>query len=177
MSSILKVDTIQNSSGTTGLTIASNGVVSPKVPVFSVSLTANTPDNLASNNYHLVDFSGYGAVDFDNTSAWDSANEKWQPQTAGYYNLNCTISSGAGTIRAAGPALYKNGSLYMNHHLWLQSESYGDDIAASFSTVVYLNGSSDYVQLYAYVYDSSAGTEMIVGGSRRTNFSGHLVSS
>ena len=27
-------------------------------------------------------------------------------------------------------------------------------------TVVYLNGSSDYVQLYAYVYDSSANTEM-----------------
>ncbi len=177
MTSILKVDNIQNAAGVAAITIDSNGFVAPKVPVFSVSLTSNTPDNLASNNYHLVDFSTYGAVDFDNTSAWNSANEKWQPQTAGYYSVSCTLSSGAGTIRAAGPALYKNGSLYMNHHLWLQAESYGDDIAASMTTLVYLNGSSDYIQLYGYVYDSSSGTEMFVGGNRRTNFAAHFVST
>jgi hypothetical protein len=65
----------------------------------------------------------------------------------------------------------------MNHHLWLQAESYGDDIAASMTTLVYLNGSSDYIQLYGYVYDSSSGTEMFVGGNRRTNFAAHFVSS
>ena len=116
MSSVLKVDEIQNTSGTTGLTIASNGVVSPKVPVFSVSLTSNTPDNLASNNYHLVISSTI--VHFDNTSAWNTANEKWQPQTAGYYYLNCTVNS----------RNYKSGwssviqewfRTYMNHHLGL----------------------------------------------------------
>ena len=177
MTSIIKVDNIQNAAGVAAITIDSNGLVAPKVPVFSVSLTSNTPDNLASNQDHLVDFSTYGAVDFDNTSAWDTANEKWTPQLAGYYNVNCTASSGAGTLRAAGPVLYKNGSTYMNHHLWLQSENYGDDIAASFTTIVYLNGSTDYIQLYVYVYDSSTGTEMIVGGNRRTNFSAHYISS
>ena len=53
MSSILKVDEIQNTGGTTGLTINSNGFVAPKVPVLSVSLTSNTTA-YSSNNYHLV---------------------------------------------------------------------------------------------------------------------------
>jgi|TARA_R100000482_G_scaffold13916_1_gene4156 hypothetical protein len=176
MSSILKVDTIQNSGGTTGLTIDSSGFVAPKVPVLSVSLTSNTAVNLASNQYHLVDFSTYGTVDFDNTNAWDSANEKWTPQTAGYYSVSCTLNGGDGTVRSLGPSLYKNGSLYKNHLFWFQDESYGDDIAVSFTTLVYLNGSTDYIQMYGYVYDTN-GNERFFGGNKRTQMTAHFVST
>ena len=176
MSSILKVDEIQNTSGTTGLTINSNGFVAPKVPVLSVSLTSNTT-TYSSNNYHLVDWSTYGQVDFDNTSAWDSANEKWTPQIAGYYNVNCTLTSGSGTIRAAGPLLYKNGSIYQQGVLWLADESDGDDINTSFSTLIYLNGSTDYIQMYGYIYDSVAGNDVFISGERKTSMTAHFVST
>ena len=175
MSSILKVDTIQNTGGTTGLTIDSNGFVAPKVPVLSLSLTSNTT-TYSSNNFHLIDWSTYGQVDFDNTSAWNSANEKWTPQTAGYYNVNCTLTAGAGTIRAAGPALYKNGSIYQQGVLWLQSENDGDDIQSSFSTLIYLNGSTDYIQMYGYIYDSSVGNDIFISGQRKTSMTAHFVS-
>jgi len=176
MSSILKVDTIQNTGGTTGLTIDSNGFVAPKVPVLSVSLTSNTT-TYSSNNYHLIDWSTYGAVDFDNTSAWDSANEKWTPQTAGYYSVSCCLTSGTGTIRAAGPVLYKNGSSYQSGILWLADEADGDDILSTFTTLIYLNGSSDYIQMYGYLYDSVAGNDKFMGGTRRTSMTAHFVST
>ena len=175
MSSILKVDTIQNTGGTTGLTIDSNGFVAPKVPVLSVALTSNTT-TYSNNNYHLIDWSTYGTVEVDNTNAWNSANEKWTPQTAGYYSVSCTLGAGASTIRAAGPSLYKNGSRIQNHHLWLQDESYGDDINVSFTTIIHLNGSTDYIQMYGYIYDSSAGNDIFLGG-RRTQMAAHFVST
>ena len=58
MSSILKVDTIQNTGGTTGLTINSSGFVATKVPILNVVLTSNTT-TYSSNNYHLIDFLFY----------------------------------------------------------------------------------------------------------------------
>ena len=194
MSSILKVDTIQttggndlittgsnttslkNPNGTTGLTIDSSGFVAPKVPVLSVSLTSNTT-TYSSNNFHLVDWSAYGQVDFDNTSAWNSANEKWTPQTAGYYNVNCTLTAGAGHIRAAGPVLYKNGSIYQQGVFWLGAEADGDDIQSSFSTLIHLNGSTDYIQMYGYIYDSVAGNDVFISSERKTSMTAHFVSS
>ena len=175
MSSILKVDTIQNTGGTTGLTINSSGFVATKVPILNVVLTSNTT-TYSSNNYHLIDFSTYGTVEVDNTNAWDSTNEKWTPQTAGYYSVSCTLGSGAGTIRAAGPSLYKNGSLVQHHQLWLGSENDGDDINVSFTTIIHLNGSTDYIQMYGYIYDSSAGNDIFLG-DRRTQMSAHFIST
>ena len=176
MTSIIKVDNIQNAAGQAAITIDSNGFVAPKVPCLSVALTSNT-GGYSSNNYHLVPFSTNGAVDIDNTSAWNSANEKWTPQTAGYYSVSCCLTSGTGTIRASGPVLYKNGSSYQGGILWLAAEADGDDVYSSFSTLVYLNGSSDYIQLYGYVYDSVAGNDIFMGGSRRTAMTAHYVSS
>ena len=176
MASTIGVDTIQNStSGTTGMTIDTNGFVAPKVPILVASLTSHQT-GLTSNQYHLVDFSGHGGIEVDNCSGWDSANEKWTPTVAGWYQVNATLSAGGGTIRAAGPLIYKNGSLHTQDIFWLSAESYGDDIGGSLSTLVELNGTSDYIQLYGYVYDSSVGTDDILGTNRRTHLSAHFVS-
>ena len=176
MTSILKVDNIQNAAGQAAITIDSNGFVAPKLPCLSVALTSNT-GSYSSNNYHLIPFSTNGAVDIDNTSAWNSANEKWQPQTAGYYSVSCCLTSGTGTIRAAGPILYKNGSIYQAGILWMGAEADGDDVYSTFTTLVYFNGSSDYIQLYGYIYDSVAGNDIFMGGQRRTSMTAHYVSS
>jgi len=153
----------------------SGGFVSTKVPVLSATLTSHQT-GLTSGQYHLIDFSGYGTVEVDNCSGWDSANEKWTPTVAGWYQVNATLSAGGGTIRAAGPLIYKNGSLHTQDIFWLSAESYGDDIGGSLSTLVELNGTSDYIQLYGYVYDSSVGTDDILGTNRRTHLSAHFVS-
>jgi hypothetical protein len=175
MSSIIKVDNIQNAAGVAAITIDSNGFVAPKVPLFKVSLDSNSAD-YSSNNWLLIDWSATGSVEFDNTSAWNSANEKWTPQTAGYYHVNCQVTSGSGTIRSVGAAIYKNGSEYHKSNFWAGAEADGDDLETSFSTIMYLNGSSDYIQLYGYIYDSVAGVDRFFG-SKRTSFSAHYISS
>lgn len=175
MTSILKVNEIQHSNGTSGITINSSGFIAPKVPLFKVNLDSNSID-YANNNWYLIDFSATGSVEYDNTNAWDTANEKWTPQTAGYYQVNCQVTSGTGTIRSVGAAIYKNGSEVHKSNLWFQSESDGDDAETSFSTIIYLNGSTDYIQLYGYIYDSVAGVDKFFG-TKRTSFSGHLIST
>jgi len=162
-------------SDVTAITINNSGFVAPKVPLFRAVLTSNQT-GLASNQYHLIDFSGHGTVEVDNCNGWDSANEKWTPTVAGWYQVNAVLDCGAGSIRAAGPVVYKNGSLHTQNILWLGAESYGDDIGGSFSTIIELNGSTDYIQLYGYLYDSGAGTDDFVGGNGKTGFSAHFVS-
>jgi len=173
--SVLKVDSIQNTGGTTAITIDNNGFVAPKVPLFKVNLDSNSID-YSSNNWILIDWSASGSVEYDNTSAWDTANEKWTPQTAGYYQVNCQVTTGAGTVRSVGAAIYKNGSEVHKSNFWAGAEADGDDLETSFSTLIYLNGSSDYIQLYGYIYDSVAGQDRFFG-TKRTSFSAHLVSS
>ena len=134
----LEVDTIKNTSGTTALTIDGSGFVAPKIPLFKVSLDSNSID-YSSNQWILIDWSASGSVEFDNTSAWNTANEKYQPQTAGHYQVNCQVTSGTGTIRSVGAAIYKNGSEYHKSNLWFGAEADGDDAETSFSTLVYLN--------------------------------------
>ena len=175
MTSILKVNEIQHSNGTSGITINSSGFIAPKNPLFKVSLDSNSAD-YSNNQWILIDFSATGSVEFDNTNAWDTANEKWTPQTAGYYQVNCQVTSGTGTIRSVGAAIYKNGSEVHKSNLWFGSEADGDDAETSFSTIIYLNGSTDYIQLYGYLYDSVAGVDRFFG-TKRTSFSGHLIST
>ena len=57
------------------------------------------------------------------------------------------------------------------------AEADGDDVYSTFNTLVYLNGSSDYIQLYGYIYDSVAGNDIFMGGQRRTSMTAHYVSS
>ena len=126
MTSILKVNEIQHSNGTNGITINSSGFIAPKVPLFKVNLDSNSVD-YSSNNWILIDFSATGSVEFDNTNAWDTANEKWTPQTAGHYQVNCQVTSGSGNIRSVGAAIYKNGSEVHKSNLWFGAEADGDD--------------------------------------------------
>ena len=46
-------------------------------------------------------------------------------------------------------------------------------LGAQVASLVYLNGSTDYVELYAHI--NSSGTLNIAGGADATAMSGHLV--
>ena len=60
MTSVLKVDNIQNSSGTSALTIDSNGNVGiNSLEYFAVELTTSMT-SLADNSINIIDFGGKG---------------------------------------------------------------------------------------------------------------------
>lgn len=111
------------------------------------------------------------AESFDPDSAFDAAtNYRFQPSVAGYYQINGAAGfSSTGVVMACGAAIYKNGAL-------AAPPSYAPLAGAAVmavSAVVYLNGSTDYVELWAHL--NSGGTINILGGADATAISGHLV--
>lgn len=111
------------------------------------------------------------AETFDPDSAFDATtNYRFQPTVAGYYRINGAVNfTSTGSVMACGAAIYKNGAI-------ASPPSYAplSGVAAmSVSTLVYLNGSSDYVELWAHL--NSSGTINIAGGADATAMSGHLV--
>ena len=88
MSSVLKVDAIQNTAGTSGLTIDSNGFVLPKAVAFSVYKSAS---NLTSATWTEVT---WDTEEFDtDTGLSNTSNSRFEPQIAGYYQINFSALS------------------------------------------------------------------------------------
>jgi hypothetical protein len=107
------------------------------------------------------------AEEFDTNSNFDLTNYRFTPTVAGYYQISGSIGLTGTNVRVIA-AIYKNGSGYMR----------GIDATANLSqftvsALVYFNGSTDYVELYAY--GSFAGTSDIASGQIYTYFTGVMV--
>ena len=90
---------------------------------------------------------------FDTAGAYDhSSNYRFTPQVAGKYHVYGMMSLYGGTsdqLQIANLSIYKNGSnyKYLSNNF---NNSYPHNEAALYlSTTVDMNGSSDYVELYA----------------------------
>jgi len=95
MASILKVNEIQHTGGTSALTIDSSGAVSEvQKEYFQVDLT--TDQSVGDNTLATVDFGGSGTVIYDTKSNFDSSNDAYLlGSSAGVYmiHFNCGIAS------------------------------------------------------------------------------------
>ena len=167
MSSILKVDTIQNTSGTTGLTIDSNGFVLPKAVAFSAYLSGT--QSISASTWTKVTFN---TEEYDTASQYDPSNSKFQPTIAGYYQINAALAWMDGASTAGLSRFYKNGANYKNSaYLYHGSQSL-DDYQVESSVLIHMNGSSDYLEIYAF----NVGTaNTISGGTTQSYFQGFLV--
>ena len=94
------------------------------------------------------------------------------PNVAGYYQFNAALdSSGSAVVTAIALQFYKNGSNFKSGPVTTVGSS-TPRIEAS--TLIYLNGSGDYVQFYGYI----AGTAPATGGSQtQTWFQASMVRS
>jgi microcystin-dependent protein len=100
---------------------------------------------------------------FDTDNAFDTAQSRFQPTVAGYYQINGAFAPGATTQVQA--IVYKNGAVYSRG-------ANGGNISRSVvSTLVHLNGSTDYVELWLNVSTSQAST----AGVDSTYMNGSLV--
>jgi len=162
--SILKVNTIQHANGTEAMTINSNGSVVPsKAPAFAATLSSAV--TLTAATWIKLTFNTEA---FDTNSNFDTSTYRFTPTVAGYYQVN-------GSLAAAGPtnsyflvAIYKNGSAF----------KYGSNFASvsagpnsTISALIYMNGSTDYLELYA----NHAGGTTSGSGNLGSNFDAHLV--
>ena len=109
--------------------------------------------------------------EFDTNSNFDNAtNYRFTPTVAGYYQINGGWQpTTAPTINLA-VNLYKNGSAYKQGPYITASLSNSN---YNVSSVVYLNGSTDYIELYAY--NNSGGNVVVVAALIATYFNGVMV--
>ena len=113
---------------------------------------------------------------FDTNSNYDNAtNYRFTPTVAGYYQINAAVVATGTTLAYTQAIIYKNGSAYSTGGYVTTASG---EAGSSVSSLVYMNGSTDYVELYAYV--NVTGTAIIYGGSSpqaQTFFNGSLVRS
>ena len=133
---------------------------------------ANVTISKIQFKYELADLDGL----FDN-----STNYRYTPQVAGWYwvNLNISINNGGGHSHLMTAYLYKNGSQYAtfegggggsgaDHY-----NRYGDNNSINMSSIIQLNGSSDYVE--GYVYQTNAQSASRNLDNLSTTMMGYLV--
>lgn len=106
--------------------------------------------------------------EYDTSNAFDSTtNYRFQPQVAGYYQI-----SGGFRMAAVNTNLIL--SLYKNGSEWSRINETGTATLPAIynSVLMYLNGSTDYLELYAY---QGAGSTQALSTGVSTRFQGVLV--
>jgi hypothetical protein len=84
--------------------------------------------------------------EYDTNSNFDTSNYRFTPTVAGYYQINTGVTMAAPDTGAAA-YLYKNGAGYQ----WGSSRGTANMFpTATTTTLVYMNGSTDYLELYIY---------------------------
>jgi D-ribose pyranose/furanose isomerase RbsD len=83
---------------------------------------------------------------FDTDSAYDTSNSRFTPQTAGKYAITANIRFNSSTdFNDNILRIYKNGSSVVQH----QQSNYHYE-SNTITSIITLNGSSDYVEIYGY---------------------------
>ena len=186
---ILKVGTITTSSGSGTITLGQSGetVTIPSGATVSGAMS-NTPafEAFLSANQSIAD----NATDkvlcntevFDTNNAYDnSTNYRFQPQVAGKYFVygRTTLDDGAGAMRQAICYIYKNGSKLLTAKLNFDrsTTSEGEGGTPVCNGIIDMNGSSDYIELFAELDSNDGGTANVQGNSteRQSNFGAYKL--
>ena len=109
--------------------------------------------------------------EFDTNSNFDNAtNYRFTPTVAGYYQINGAVSdASSGTNHVA--TIYKNGAEFKRGTQINYSGA--SPTQAVVSALIYLNGSTDYVELYVYITTGST----LTATNYQTYFQGVMVRS
>ena len=85
----------------------------------------------------------FTSSEFDTTSGM-YASSRFTPTVAGYYQVNGAFAKPSGSTEMF-MSVYKNGSE------WKRGSDVSITSSATVSCIVYLNGSTDYIELYGYM--------------------------
>ena len=152
--------TIINASTTSGLVMTSdlsgslqfqnNGVNLPMggvAPAFSAYNSASQTVTTSTETKATLN-----TEDFDTNSNF--ASSRFTPTVAGYYQVNGQIRlQSTLTIVNGWVSIYKNGSIYVRGQE-LPSGVTSNELQVLVNCLIYLNGSTDYIELYGYVQSS-----------------------
>ena len=137
--------------------------VSGNMPAFSAYASANQTVSDSTPTKVLFD-----TEEFDTNNNF--ASSRFTPTVAGYYQVNAVVNSSQTAMVDYTIWIYKNGSQF--------KRGFGiggtlSKIQAPVSTLVYLNGSTDYVEVY--IFSDGTGNATINADSQNVYFNGCMV--
>jgi hypothetical protein len=155
-------DTLTNKTLGASVVQASNAA-----PAFSAYLVSN--QNITNNSATKLTIN---TKEYDTATAYDATtNYRFTPLVAGYYQVNGAVAWAAAT-GVGYISLWKNGSAYkQGNSIPIGSVSNNATVAAQ----VYLNGSTDFIELYAL--QNTGGTIAAIGSAAYTYFQAAMIRS
>ncbi len=156
-----------------GVTIANSGTATgfggTMTPAFMAYLSS--AQSISDATWTKIQFNTE-VLDTDN--AYDnSSNYRFTPQTAGKYLVNCYTAPNTGTntdILRHYQSIYKNGSQAQLRNLDTRDGGGFRVLGISSSYIISMNGSSDYIEIFAYADSNSGNNAGIAGGSTEHSF-------
>ena len=181
----IETNTIDTVSGTTNLTIGStnsstvtfeNGSCTGHMyPAFEAYLGSS--QTFTDNTTVKVNFN---TEIFDSDSCYDaSTNYRFTPTVAGKYFIYSTIAFDGrsnSNLNIIQLNIYKNGSIYKENQSYFIS-NYIRQLSGSTNAIIDMNGSSDYIEIYAYVDMISASNDarLFGGSNKNSNFGAYRI--
>lgn len=163
-SAILTVDGSGNITPTNGLY--------PKGPAFSAYCSSQ--QSVSPNTWTKLQ---YNTEDFDTNSNYDTTNYRFTPTVSGYYQVNWIIivpEISGGTTEVV-TKLYKNGVEYTWGNNFQTASNHWN--ASNGNDLVYMNGTTDYLEMYIYMnIGSTVNVPSTTTSVNRSRFSSVLVS-
>lgn len=120
-----------------GITMASGKLLASTGPAFAAYQSSS--QSITSGAYYKTNFQ---SEFFDTDSCYDTTNSRFLPTVAGYYSVSATIMSTGPTGHHNGFAV--NGTIVRYGANISNLSTYG----ICNTTIIYLNGSTDYVEYY-----------------------------
>jgi len=177
--------TVGNTQMASGAALANIGAGGLTQPYLATGVASTGPAFFAymsvtqSVTQYVATKLAFNVENFDTASCYNNTGSTvggipayaFLPNVAGYYQINGNGQAGSSVAgNLASASIYKNGALYATG----ASGGTGGSFYAgsSTSTIVYLNGSTDYVELYFY---TSVTGNLPVDQVARQTFSGALV--
>jgi hypothetical protein len=158
--------TLPNATGTV--------MVSGNMPTFSVSGNNSTSQSVSANTTAKITFYTTAGSEYywDTASCWSSANNRFVPTVAGYYTFATNLgTAGWSSGNQFNLIIRKNGST--NRWVFGTSLSSSNDVYMNGSCTLYMNGSTDYVEVY--LFNNGGNTITVRNESERTWFTGSLL--
>ena len=169
--SVLKLNQIQTASGVIMANLNSSGanagiqLASNLAPCFSGYASAGT--TVPDATYTKILFA---TEDFDTNSNFSSS--RFTPTVAGYYQINANTRFGSFTVSSIFLIIYKNGGDYVRGNGSSMNSS--GFVYPSISGIVYCNGTTYYIEIYA---DQNSGSSQSTDYGSVYKFNGAMVRS
>jgi len=155
------------------LTVPNGGLSGQNYPAFEAYLSANQTitDSTATKvefNTEVYDTNGY----YDNAT-----NYRFTPLVSGKYFVYSTLELGSNTNTTLGTIagyIYKNGANYSSIGE-VFNDNYIKRSVATLSSVIDMNGTTDYLEMFTYIDVTSGTPTIFIDGARTTKFGAYRI--